>query len=80
MPETHAGIRSCTAPGVLRRVYCAGGHGHLDTLQLLLNAGADCDVKFTHDAKSLMEWLAQDPDDVRFRPIAEALRRHKAGA
>ena len=61
-------------------LYCAGGHGHLDTLQLLLNAGADSDAKFTHDAKTLMEWLAQYPDDARYTPIAEALRRHKAGA
>jgi ankyrin repeat protein len=61
-------------------LYCAGGHGHLDTLRLLLNAGADCDAKFTHDGKTLMEWLAQYPDDCRYTPIAEALRRHRAGA
>lgn len=61
-------------------LYCAGGHGHVDTLQLLLNAGADCDTKFTHDAKTLMEWLAQYPDDPRYTPITAALRRHKAGA
>jgi len=61
-------------------LYCAGGHGHLDTLQLLLNAGADCDAKFTHDAKTLLEWLAQYPDDPRYTPITEALRRHRAGA
>jgi ankyrin repeat protein len=61
-------------------LYCAGGHGHLDTLQLLLSKGADCDAKFTHDGKTLMEWLAQYPDDARYAPITEALRRHKAGA
>ena len=61
-------------------LYCAGGHGHLDTLQLLLNAGADRDARFTHDAKTLMEWLAQYPDDTRFTPIAEALRRPELGA
>lgn len=59
-------------------LYCAGGHGHLDTLQLLLNAGADCAAKFTHDAKTLLEWLAQYPDDPRYTPITEALRRHRA--
>jgi ankyrin repeat protein len=57
-------------------LYCAGGHGHLDTLQLLLNQKADCNAKFTHDGKTLMEWLAQYPDDPRYAPITEALRRH----
>ena len=59
-------------------LYCAGGHGHLDALQLLLEKGADRDAKFTDDGKTLMEWLAQYPDDTRFTPIAEALGRHKA--
>jgi ankyrin repeat protein len=59
-------------------LYCAGGHGHLDTLQLLLNAGVHCDAKFTHDAKTLLEWLAQYPDDPRYAPITEALQRHRA--
>jgi ankyrin repeat protein len=61
-------------------LYCAGGHGHRDTLQLLLNEGADCDAKFTHDGKTLMEWLTQYPNDPRYTPITEALRRHKAKA
>lgn len=61
-------------------LYCAGGHGHLDTLQLLLDAGADRDATFTHDGKTLLEWLAQYPNDCRYTPIAAALRRHKAGA
>jgi ankyrin repeat protein len=56
-------------------LYCAGGHGHVDTLQLLLDAGADDDTK-----KSLLEWLAQYPDDCRYKPIAEALRQHNAKA
>jgi ankyrin repeat protein len=54
-------------------LYCAGGHGHVDTLQLLLNEGAD---RAAQDA--LMEFLAQYPDDTRYVPIAEALRQHKA--
>jgi ankyrin repeat protein len=58
-------------------LYCAGGHGHLDTLQLILNAGADIDARFTHDAKTLLEWLTQYPDDARYTPITEALRRHR---
>jgi ankyrin repeat protein len=61
-------------------LYCAGGHGHVDTLRLLLDAGADRDARFTHDGKTLMEWLAQYPDDPRYKPVAEALRQHQAGA
>src|SRR5687767_2937204 len=61
-------------------LYCAGGHGHLDTLELLLDKGADRDAKFTDDGKTLLEWLAQYPDDTRYTPIAKALRRHKARA
>jgi ankyrin repeat protein len=57
-------------------LYCAAGHGHVDTTQLLLDAGADADAKFTDDGKTLMEWLAQYPDDGRYTPITEALQRH----
>lgn len=60
-------------------LYCAGGHGHLATVQLLLDRGADRDAKFTDDGKTLLEWLAQYPDDCRYPPITAALRRHQAG-
>jgi ankyrin repeat protein len=56
-------------------LYCAGGHGHLDTLELLLHEGVNIE-----DCKSLMEWLADYPDDCRYTPIAAALQRHMAGA
>jgi ankyrin repeat protein len=56
-------------------LYCAGGHGHLDTLELLLHEGVNIE-----DCKSLMEWLADYPDDCRYMPIAAALRRHTADA
>jgi ankyrin repeat protein len=59
-------------------LYCAGGHGHLDTLRLLLDHGADCEARFTDDGKTLLEWLAQYPDDTRYIPIVDALQRHKA--
>jgi ankyrin repeat protein len=55
-------------------LYCAGGHGHLQTVSLLLDHGADTAVKFTADGRTLLEWLAQYPNDPRFTPIAEALR------
>jgi ankyrin repeat protein len=61
-------------------LYCAGGHGHLHTLQLLLDRGADPDAKFTDDGKTLLEWLAQYPNDTRYIPIADALRRRNARA
>ena len=56
-------------------LYCAGGHGHLDSLLLLLKEGADSDAQ-----KSLLEFLAEYPDDTRYIPITEALRRHATGA
>jgi ankyrin repeat protein len=59
-------------------LYCAGGHGHLETLKLLLERGADCDAPFTADGKTLLEWLAQYPDDARYKTIAAELRLHKA--
>jgi ankyrin repeat protein len=55
-------------------LYCAGGHGHLQSLHLLLNHGADASAKFTAEGKTLLEWLAQYPNDPRFEPVAEALR------
>jgi ankyrin repeat protein len=58
-------------------LYCAGGHGHLTTVELLLARGADCDAKFTADGKTLLDWLAQYPNDCRYSPIAQALQRHK---
>jgi ankyrin repeat protein len=53
-------------------LYCAGAHGHLDTVRLLLNEGVD--------GKTLMDWLAQYPDDERYIPIIDALRQHMVGA
>jgi len=55
-------------------LYCAGGHGHLQTVLLLLDHGADLSAKFTADGKTLLEWLAQYPNDSRFTPVAAALR------
>jgi ankyrin repeat protein len=60
-------------------LYCAGGHGHVETLRLLLEAGADRDAKFTDKGITLLEWLAQYPDDSRYKPIVAALQQHAAG-
>lgn len=59
-------------------LYCAGGHGHRATLQLLIDNGADCDARCTEDGQTLMEWLTQYPEDQRFTPITDALRRQQA--
>jgi ankyrin repeat protein len=54
---------------------CDGGHGHLETLQLLLDAGVGSEA-----TQGLMEWLAQYPNNPCYTPISEALQRHLAGA
>lgn len=54
-------------------LYCAGGHGHLETLRLLLKSGAGREA-----CEALAEWLAQYPEDTRFQPIAKAVQEHLA--
>jgi len=61
-------------------LYCAGGHGHLDALHLLLDKGVDIETKFTNDGMTLLEWLAQYPSDERFVRITEALTQHQMRA
>lgn len=56
-------------------LYCAGGHGHVDCLQLLFREGVDAEAQ-----SALVEWLAEYPDDTRYVPIREALQRHMGGA
>jgi ankyrin repeat protein len=60
-------------------LYCAGGHGHLETLNLLLTQRND-GGRLAEDVKALQDWLAQYPNDCRYTPIAEALQKHRAGA
>jgi len=71
----HGADVNATNPRGQTVLYCAGGHGHLDCLLLLLKKGADSDAQ-----KSLLEFLAEYPDDTRYIPITEALRRHATGA
>ncbi len=59
-------------------LYCAGGHGHVETLRLLLETGADPDASFTDKGTTLLEWLAQYPDDSRYKPIVAALQQHQS--
>lgn len=56
-------------------LYCAGGHGHLECLLLLLQEGADRESQ-----QSLLDFLSEYPDDTRFTPIVDALHRHAEGA
>jgi ankyrin repeat protein len=71
----HGGDVNAKNPRGHTVLYCAGGHGHLECLQLLLQAGADLDAQ-----QSLIEFLAEYPEDSRYAAIAEALRRHMSDA
>jgi ankyrin repeat protein len=71
----HGADVNATNPRGHTVLYCAGGHGHLDILQLLLDKGVERAAQ-----QSLLEFLAEYPDDCRYTPIGEALRRHQAGA
>lgn len=55
-------------------LYCAGGHGHCDCVELLLAAGADPRIRFTHDGKNLLDWLLQYPEDDRLQAVAALLK------
>ena len=61
-------------------LYCAGGHGHFETVRMLLQNNADPTVRFTKDGKTLIEWLAQYPDDGRFVKVSQLLSEHLKGA
>lgn len=54
-------------------LYCAGGHGHHDIVRLLLEHSANAQVRFTHDGKTLLEWLNQYPDDTRYVEVRRVL-------
>jgi ankyrin repeat protein len=57
-------------------LYCAGGHGHADTVRLLLDNNSDVHAKFTDDGKTLLEWLAQYPDNPQFSKISAMLTEY----
>jgi len=54
-------------------LYCAAGHGHCETVELLLEHNADREAKFTHDGKNVLEWLQQYPDDPRLVRVRELI-------
>ena len=54
-------------------LYCAAGHGHVETTRYLVKSGADLDMKLT-DGKTVIEWLKQYTDnDRRLRACLEVL-------
>ena len=56
-------------------LYCAAGHGHLETTQFLLENGADVRARL-NDGKTVVEWLRQFADnDRRFRACLNLLER-----
>ncbi len=61
-------------------LYCAGGHGHVKTVELLLDHNADRNAPFTDNGKNLEQWLAQYPDEPHLQDVAEALKQWKPGA
>lgn len=57
-------------------LYCAAGHGHLETVRILLSNNVAVGTRFTDDEKNICEWLEQYPNDARFRPVLKEIRRH----
>lgn len=56
-------------------LYCAGGHGHVESVKALLELGADADATFTDDGKNLAQWLAQYPDEPHLQEVLDELNR-----
>ena len=54
-------------------LYCAAGHGHVETTRYLLENGADLGARLS-DGKTVVEWLRQFVDnDRRFRACLDLL-------
>ena len=54
-------------------LYCAAGHGHVETTQYLVDKGADLQAKLS-DGKTVTEWLKQYADhDRRLKSTLEVL-------
>ena len=56
-------------------LYCAAGHGHVETTQYLVENGADLQARLT-DGKTVTEWLKQYADhDRRLKATLEVLEK-----
>ena len=54
-------------------LYCAAGHGHVETTQYLVENGADLEARLS-DGKTVVEWLKQFADhDHRFKACLDLL-------
>jgi len=57
-------------------LYCAAGHGHVETTRYLIEHGADLKAKLS-DGKTVVEWLKQFADhDHRFKSCLDVLERY----
>ena len=54
-------------------LYCAAGHGHLQTVRFLLSRGVDVDTVFTEDGKTVRQWLDQYLDQPSLAMVRELL-------
>ncbi len=56
-------------------LYCAAGHGHVETTRYLIEHGADLQAKLS-DGKTVVEWLKQFADhDRRLKSCLDVLER-----
>ena len=56
-------------------LYCAAGHGHVDTTQYLVEHGADLQARLS-DGKTVVEWLKQYADhDRRLKSCLDVLEK-----
>lgn len=56
-------------------LYCAAGHGHVETSRYLMENGADLGARLS-DGKTVVEWLRQFTDhDRRFRACLDLLEK-----
>ncbi|MEM9658037.1 MAG: ankyrin repeat domain-containing protein, partial [Planctomycetota bacterium] len=54
-------------------LYCAAGHGHAETVRVLLDHQVDIAAACVPDGKNILEWLAQYPDDPRLAEVARII-------
>lgn len=55
-------------------LYCAAGHGHVETTRFFVENGADLQVRIGGD-KTVVDWLKQYADDKRLKACLDVLER-----
>ena len=61
-----------------RPVFHAALHRHEPIVRLLIEAGADPVAKLSDESGTLIEWLAQYPEDTHFKAVVDVLNGHSA--